>query len=72
MGSREYDNGNILLSDYHIKLSNGGGTMGRYDDWYERKNDFEKEKIESNIRREDWNELNEHEKSQVYKREEVR
>ena len=44
--------------------------MSRYDDWFNRKNDYEKKGIERNIHHEDWNSLNEHEKSQVYDEEE--
>ena len=40
--------------------------MSRYDDWFNRKNDHEKDKIERNIHHEDWDKLDEHEKGQVY------
>ena len=41
--------------------------MGIYDDWFDKKNDFEKEKIE---RDRDWDKLNEYEKSKIYEEEE--
>lgn len=44
--------------------------MDRYDDWFNRKNNHEEDRIESNTHHRDWNKLNEHEKSQVYEREE--
>lgn len=40
--------------------------MSRYDDWFNRKNNYEKEQIERDIRYEDWDSLNEYEKGQVY------
>ena len=43
--------------------------MSRYNDWFNRKNDYEKGQIERNIHYEDWDSLNEHEKSQVYGKE---
>ena len=45
--------------------------MGRYDDWFNQKNDFEKEQIERDIHYKDWDSLNEYEKSQVYERETI-
>jgi len=43
--------------------------MSRYDDWFNRRNDYEKEQIERDIHYEDWDSLNEYEKSQIYEEE---
>jgi len=43
--------------------------MNRYDDWFDRKNDYEKDEIERNIHHKDWDELDEHEKRQIYEQE---